>query len=91
MKTEQTRTEPEKSPGTGQPASTHAPKADINAKIFPPDSPVDVPNMPAPRTQAQEDQAREQSGPAEDDSTDSSWADNTKPAPRKKNARTSIF
>lgn len=64
-------------------------EAGTQAKVFPPDSPVDVPNLPRkPKVHAR-DAAREASQPAEDVQTESSWADNTRPAPNKKNVRTS--
>jgi hypothetical protein len=55
------------------------------ARVFPPDSPVDVPNLPPPAG----DEARDADQRPADTETESSWADNTQPAPRKKNVRTS--
>jgi hypothetical protein len=99
--TSQPRTpvEPSKSAGSKYPAGPQ-PDTSQNAKVFPPDSPVDVPNLPtAPDSKKprpdQTDISRhepnpDQPGPAVDRST-SSWADNTNPAPDKKNARSSLF
>ncbi|CAM3634170.1 hypothetical protein [Bordetella flabilis] len=58
-------------------------------KVFPPDSPVDVPNLPQPPHDDASDAAHEAAQPVADRKTDSSWADNTQPAPDKKNVRTS--
>jgi hypothetical protein len=58
-------------------------------KVFPPDSPVDVPNLPQPPQGDADDATRETGQPVADRQTDSSWADNTQPAPDKKNVRIS--
>ena len=77
-------------------ASTHGHVAPENAQAFPPNDPVDVPNLPkavkpaesAPAGKHPPDAA--QSNPNVD-TTKHSWADNTQPAPDKKNARSSIL
>jgi hypothetical protein len=67
-------------------------KGGTQGKVFPPDSPVDVPNLPQP-PQGDADDATRETGetgqPVADRQTDSSWADNTQPAPDKKNVRIS--
>jgi hypothetical protein len=64
-------------------------EAGAQAKVFPPDSPVDVPNLPRKPKGHARDAAAQASQPAEDAQTESSWADNTQPAPNKKNVRSS--
>ncbi|AOB30775.1 hypothetical protein AKI39_08815 [Bordetella sp. H567] len=64
-------------------------QAGAHGKVFPPDSPVDVPNLPRPRQDRAHDEARNASQPVEDAGSGSSWADNTKPAPYKKRVRDS--
>ncbi|OZI59875.1 hypothetical protein [Bordetella genomosp. 11] len=64
-------------------------QAGSQAKVFPPDSPVDVPNLPRPPQDPAADEARNASQPVEDAASGSSWADNTKPAPYKKRVRDS--
>jgi len=61
-----------------------------NDKIRQSDSPVKVPRTPNAHTQ-KGDEAPIRSQPAQDPSAGSSWADNTKPAPRKHKARTHLF
>jgi len=68
-----------------QPASTPD-----QAKVLPPDSPVDVPRQPPPVPKAA-DEANAQSRPPVDEQTESNWADGTRPQPRAKNARSSLF
>ncbi|HTJ99811.1 MAG TPA: hypothetical protein VL522_09325 [Bordetella sp.] len=63
--------------------------AGAHGKVFPPDSPVDVPNLPPPPKAGTPDEARNASQPAEDTGTGSGWADNTQPAPYKKRVRDS--
>jgi hypothetical protein len=58
------------------------------AKVLPPQSPVDVPRMPAKPAGAGGGQQTDDK-PEADAATDSSWADNSRPAPAKKNARNS--
>lgn len=60
-------------------------------KVFPPDSPVDVPNRPAPVTPPDPRDTPQGNLPPHDDRADSSWADNTDPAPHKTNVRSSII
>ncbi|ARP91147.1 hypothetical protein CAL14_13305 [Bordetella genomosp. 9] len=78
--------EPNSRPGGGNRASRPR-ENDATGKVFPPDSPVDVPNLPRPPKNGAPDEARDSGQPREDAQTDSSWADNTKPAPNKKNVR----
>jgi hypothetical protein len=72
-------------------SGTTSPRADANTqgKVFPPDSPVDVPNLPQPPKDGAHDETRDTGQPSEDSLTESSWADNTQPAPYKKNVRIS--
>ncbi len=67
------------------------PRTDSSAqdKVFPPDSPVDVPNLPGPAPAGGVEEARDASKPAEDTNADSDWADTTQPAPDKKRVRNS--
>lgn len=88
--------------GDRQPASAvtrHT--APVNARAFPPSDTVDVPNLPkAVKKPGAADAdshsaglaspGAEQSNP-DVDTTTHSWADNTQPAPDKKNARSSIL
>lgn len=60
------------------------------AKVLPPDSPVDVPRRPPPAPKTA-DEASAQSRPPVDAQTESNWADGTRPQPRAKNARSSLF
>ncbi|WP_454690849.1 hypothetical protein [Achromobacter aloeverae] len=60
----------------------------LNARVFPPSTPVDVPRLPPRKAKAGETDAGH--APVETD-TEHNWADNTQPAPYKKKARTSIF
>jgi hypothetical protein len=69
--------------------TSRLPEAGTQGKVFPPDSPVDVPNLPRPPEKGERNEARDASHPAEDKQTESSWADNTQPAPYKKNVRIS--
>lgn len=70
-------------------ASTSRSAEDLsNAKVLPPSSPVDVPARP-PKAPAAKDAAQGGSEPVEDATSESSWADNTRPAPAKKNVRNS--
>ncbi|MDQ2147135.1 hypothetical protein RBI22_00305 [Alcaligenaceae bacterium C4P045] len=67
-----------------------------NARAFPPSGPVDVPNLPKAVKNADQSAAGAESAEAaqstpEVDTTKHSWADNTQPAPDKKNARSSIL
>ncbi|MDQ2184472.1 hypothetical protein RBI13_04640 [Alcaligenaceae bacterium A4P071] len=67
-----------------------------NARAFPPSSPVDVPNLPKALKTAEQSTAGAESADAAQpipnvDTTKHSWADNTQPAPDKKNARSSIL
>jgi hypothetical protein len=77
---------------TPGPAPTPEPSRRLyttQGKIFPPDSPVDVPNLPAAQAPGDGAGTRENTTPDEDASTESSWADNTRVAPAKKNVRNS--
>lgn len=60
-----------------------------NFALYPPDSPVDVPNLPRPDPKL--DEAAKQSQPRADEQEESNWADNDKPAPNAKNARSSLL
>ncbi|MFC4274695.1 hypothetical protein [Achromobacter aloeverae] len=65
----------------------------LNARIFPPTSPVEVPRLPPRKTPAagtSSTDAATAHAPVELDE-DHNWADNTRPAPYKKKVRTSIF
>ncbi|ARP81042.1 hypothetical protein CAL12_09420 [Bordetella genomosp. 8] len=64
-------------------------EAGEQGRVFPPDSPVDVPNLPPAPTASTPDEARDASQPEEETRGDGSWADNTKPAPYKKHVRDS--
>lgn len=64
-------------------------EASEQGRVFPPDSPVDVPNLPQAPTAETPDEARNASQPEEETRGDGSWADNTKPAPYKKHVRDS--
>lgn len=77
-----------------KPSPAHAARRAVDGlgpKIYAPDSPVDVPNRPAPQPPGVEDRAQRQGPSNQEERNDSSWADNTRAAPGKKNARTSIF
>jgi hypothetical protein len=75
--------------GAGRGRASRRSEAGVTGKVFPPDSPVDVPNLPRPPKRGSPDEARDAGQPAEDSQTESSWADNTRPAPYKKNVRIS--
>lgn len=77
--------------GGTQGAASRRTGADAQGKVFPPDSPVDVPNLPQPPRRGTPDEARDASQPVEDAGDGSSWADNTKPAPYKKRVRDSNY
>jgi len=72
-------------PPGGQAAASSSPK------VFPPDSPVDVPRQPAPARPPDPGQSAQGNLPPHDQQSDSSWADNTEPAPHKTNVRSSII
>jgi len=61
-------------------------RRDPGGKLFPPDSPVDVPNTPPPAP-PESGAAGAESNPEAETRADDSWADNTKPAPYKKTVR----
>ncbi|CAB3816328.1 hypothetical protein SB816_26185 [Achromobacter sp. SIMBA_011] len=61
------------------------------AKVLPPRGPVDVPRQPAKPTASTPDEAARDGRRVADDKTESNWADNAKPQPRAKNARSSIL
>lgn len=69
-----------------EPGPTQGRRRDSGGKLFPPDSPVDVPNTPPPAPPAS-GAAGAQSKPKAEIRADDSWADNTKPAPYKKTVR----
>jgi len=81
------------------PVTAHT--APENARAFPPSDTVDVPNLPKAVKKAGGSDADSHSagstsaGAAQSnpdvDTTKHSWADNTQPAPDKKNARSSIL
>ncbi|AVC42997.1 hypothetical protein [Achromobacter ruhlandii] len=60
-------------------------------KLLPPRAPVDVPRQPPKPTAATPDEAARDGRRVADDGTESNWADNAKPQPRAKNARSSIL
>lgn len=67
-----------------------------NARAFPPNDTVDVPNLPkavepSDRARATPDSADAAQSNPDVDTTEHSWADTTQPAPDKKNARSSIL
>jgi hypothetical protein len=64
-------------------------RTSTQGKISPPDSPVDVPNLPPAPAPGDRTGAQGNAAPDEDGSTESSWADNTRAAPAKKNVRNS--
>ncbi|CAM3751186.1 hypothetical protein [Bordetella bronchialis] len=74
--------------GTGG-AGKRRVEAGTQGRVFPPDSPVDVPNLPRPPQEGTPDEARDASQPQAETRGDGSWADNTKPAPYKKHVRDS--
>lgn len=99
-KTGATDASPSKSDRQPTPAVTgHT--APENARAFPPSDTVDVPNLPKAVKKAGASDADSHSagstsaGAAQSnpdvDTTKHSWADNTQPAPDKKNARSSIL
>ncbi|OWT77219.1 hypothetical protein CEY04_14725 [Achromobacter sp. HZ28] len=74
----------------------HAPReTSLNARVFPPATPVDVPNLPkkveSTRAGAAGTAGTKPDGPAVETDAEHNWADSTQPAPYKKKARTSIF
>ncbi|ALM83705.1 hypothetical protein [Bordetella sp. N] len=74
--------------------STDAPRGtSLNARIFPPATPVDVPNLPPKKAKAAEltPDGAKPLGPSVETDAEHNWADSTQPAPYKKKARTSIF
>lgn len=76
------------------PDTKPSPRADTagtqgNFILYPPDSPVDVPNLPHP--DPAKDEARAQSQPRANDKPESNWADDDLPAPDAKNARSSLL
>jgi hypothetical protein len=66
-------------------------RKDQEGKVYPPDSTVDVPNRPPRPKPGADDEAASQVQPTEEDRDDSSWADNTRPAPNKRGVRNSNF
>jgi len=85
-----------RSPSTARDDQTHTPReTSLNARVFPPATPVDVPNLPkkaAPAKAASTGTGgTKPNGPAVETDTEHNWADSTQPAPYKKKARTSIF
>ncbi|MEI2414823.1 hypothetical protein V8Z80_01425 [Orrella sp. JC864] len=86
------RPDPVKKPATGGSAgSGNAAQAQDAGKVLPPSSPVQVPRMPAPPTEGTPDEAAQYGKPRADTGHDSNWADNVKPKPDAKNARSSLF
>lgn len=61
------------------------------AKVLPPQSPVDVPQLPPKPTASTPDEAARDIRRAVDDQTKSNWADGAAPQPRARNARSSIL
>lgn len=85
-----------RSPSTARDDQSHASRqTSLNARVFPPATPVDVPNLPKKVAPAKASSASTggtgQNGPAVETDTEHNWADSTQPAPYKKKARTSIF
>jgi hypothetical protein len=71
-------------------AKSDSPKAASgNFLLYPPQSPVDVPNFPHPDPAL--DETAKQSQPVENDKAESNWADDGTPAPYAKNARSSLL
>jgi hypothetical protein len=70
-----------------KPASSGAESG--NFLLYPPRSPVDVPNFPHPDPAL--DEMAKQSQPVENDKPESNWADDGTPAPHAKNARSSLL
>ena len=62
-----------------------------NAKILPPQGPVDVPNQPVKPDASTPDEAARDKRAVVDNQTESNWADGAAPQPRAKNARASLF
>lgn len=62
-----------------------------DAKVLPPQGPVDVPRLPSKPTASTPDEAARDTRRAVDDETESNWADGAAPQPRAKNARSSIL
>lgn len=85
MKTSK-RADPKHARAPAAPASMPA-----GGKLLPPSAPVDVPRQPPKPTAATPDEAARDGRRVADDGTESNWADNAKPQPRAKNARSSIL
>lgn len=60
-------------------------------KMLPPTGTVEVPKMPRSPTVDTPDEAAKYGDPKQDTGRDSNWADNTKPKPDAKNARSSLL
>jgi len=81
-------------PSTPRNDQGHTPReTSLNARVFPPATPVEVPNLPPKPAQSAEatTAGSKPNGPAVETDAEHNWADSTQPAPYKKKARTSIF
>jgi hypothetical protein len=76
-------------PVSPETAPAEAVRPEGNFILYPPDSAVDVPNLPHP--DPAKDETRAQSQPRANDKAESNWADDDLPAPDAKNARSSLF
>ncbi|CAB3639003.1 hypothetical protein DXK93_05725 [Achromobacter sp. K91] len=77
-------------PGSAKPAQAGK-RAEDNAKILPPRSPVDVPRRPDKPDASTPNEAARDKRIVADTRTESNWADGSAPQPRAKNARSSIL
>lgn len=88
------RPDPIRKPATGGSAGGgnigHQAAAE-QGKVMPPDSPVDVPRMPATPDEHTPDEAAKYGKPRVETGHDSNWADNAKPKPDARNARSSLL
>lgn len=66
-------------------------QAPDNAKILPPQGPVDVPRQPDKPDASTPDVAASDKRAVVDNKTESNWADGSAPQPKAKNARSSIL
>lgn len=66
-------------------------QAPDNAKVLPPQGPVDVPRQPDKPDATTPDVAASDKRAVVDNKTESNWADGSAPQPKAKNARSSIL
>ncbi len=76
---------------SGEKSAGRAARVSLQTKVLPPDSPVEVPNLPPVPDKNTPDEAARDARVRVDEQTESNWADGSAPQPRARNARSSLL